>query len=119
MSIWRWKRLGAVTATLGVVASGLLGAGSGTALAGSNGQQISYYSQYANAQCTTGKNQIGENIKNCTQLQLGSNPSHDYWWVGSVSITWYRVNNSTAQSTCDVPLQQNGDFFDCYEPPAG
>lgn len=119
MSTWRWKRLRAVTATLGVVASVLLEAGVGTALAGSNGQQISYYSQYAHAQCTTGKNQSGENIKNCTQLQIGSNPSQGYWWVGPVGITWYRANNSTIQSTCRVPLQQNGDFFDCYEPSAG
>lgn len=118
MSTWHWKRLGVVTATLGVVASGLLEAGAGAALAGSNGQQINYYSQYADAQCTTGKNQSGENIKNCTQLQIGSNPSQGYWWVGPVSITWHRVNG-TVQSTCRVPLQQNGDFFDCYEPSAG
>jgi hypothetical protein len=118
MSDWDWKRLGAVTATLGVVASGLLTAGAGTALAGSNGQQVNYYSRFAHAQCTTGKSQGGENIKNCTQLQMGANPAQGIWWVGPVSITWYRANNSTAQSTCHVPPQQNEDFFTCYEPSA-
>lgn len=119
MSTWHWKRLGAVTATLSVVASGLLGVGAGTALAGNNGQQINYYSQYAHAQCTTGKNQEGKSIERCTQLQMGSNPNSGYWWVGPVNITWHRANNNTVQSTCRVPQQQNGDFFDCYEPSAG
>ncbi len=119
MSSSHWKRLGVVTATLGIVVGGLLGTGAGTALAGSNGQQINYNSHHAHSQCTAGKNQRGENVKNCTQLQMGANPNQGYWWIGPVSITWYRANSSTAQSTCRVPEQQKEDFFTCYEPAAG
>lgn len=114
MSNLQRKSLVAVTATLGVVACGLLGAG--TAAAGTNGQQINYYSHQAVKQCTTGTNQSGAKVKNCTELrQGGPNLDRGYWWVGRVSIEWYRTG-STVSSTCDVPKKQNEDFFNCYEP---
>jgi hypothetical protein len=116
MSNWYRKRVGAVTVTLGAVACGLLGGGAGTALAGSNGQQINYYSHVADGECTTGTNQSGNNITNCLGLRQGSNPDQGYWWVGPVSITWHRLDGSKVTSTCDVPREQNGDFFNCYEP---
>ncbi|MGH3874280.1 MAG: hypothetical protein ACRDSR_22735 [Pseudonocardiaceae bacterium] len=105
-------RLIAFTATLGA----LLEAGAGTASAGTNGQQVNYYSHYSYAQCTTGTNQNGADIRNCTQLRIGSNPDQGYWWVGPVSITWYHPDHSHGTSTCDVPASQDSDFFTCYEP---
>lgn len=114
---WYGKPLVAVTATLGAVACGLLGAG--TASAGTNGQQINYYSHHSYGQCTTGKNQEGKSISNCTSFAApaGSNKDEGYWWVGQVNITWYNIDHrSTAHSTCDVPKNYSGDFFNCYEP---
>jgi hypothetical protein len=115
-SSWYRKRLIPLTATLGFVACGMLGI-TGTALAGNNGQQINYYSHSAYKQCSTGANQNDQPIRNnCTSLHSGSNPDQGYWWVGPVTITWYRTNGTYVQSTCNVPQQQNGDFFNCYEP---
>ncbi|MGH3836435.1 MAG: hypothetical protein ACRDSF_12145 [Pseudonocardiaceae bacterium] len=108
------KRLVLLTATLGIVTCGLLGAG--TASAGTNGQQINYYSHYSYAQCTVGTNQNGESIQNCTQLRIGSNPDQGYWWIGLVDITWYHSDRSHVSSTCGVPKSQDGDYFTCYEP---
>ncbi len=116
-SHWYRKRLVAVTATLGVVACGLLGAGVGTATAGTNGQQITYYNHDSYGQCTTGTSQEGTNIRNCTTFTvIGSNKDEGYWWVGPVSITWYKNDHSTVQITCTVPKNQSGDSFSCYEP---
>lgn len=116
----RWYRTGlaGATATLGVVAFSLLGTGAGTATAGTNGQQINYYSHDAYRQCTTGKNQDGTTVKNCTDFAVvsGSNRDEGYWWIGPVDITWYKVDGSTVQSTCNVPKSSNSDFFTCYEP---
>jgi hypothetical protein len=105
-----------LTAALGVVTCGMVGT-TGTAFAGSNGQQINYYSHDANKQCSTGTNQDGKLIQNnCTSLRSGSNPDQGYYWVGPVTITWYRTNGTHTQSACDVPRQQKGDSFSCYEP---
>jgi hypothetical protein len=111
-----WKCLVVTTGALGIVGSGLLGAGAGTALAGSSGQQINYYSHDAYSQCTTGTNQNGDRIGSCTSLRQGSNPDQGHFWVGRANIIWYRTDNSTVQSSCSVPKAQNDDFFDCYEP---
>lgn len=115
-SSWYRKRLVPLTATLGVVSCGMLGA-TGAALAGSNGQQINYYSHQAYQQCSTGANQNGQLIRNnCTSLHSGSNPDQGYYWVGPVTITWYLANGTSTQSTCNVPQQQNSDYSNCYEP---
>jgi len=118
MSNSRWKRLAPLTATLGaVVACGLLGTGTGTASAGTNGQHINYYSYYADAQCTTGKNEKDKTVQSCTSLRTGSNLNKNYWWVGPVTIIWRRYyNHSTVSSTCTVPRSQNDDSVLCYEP---
>jgi hypothetical protein len=81
-----------------------------------NGLQINYYSHDANEQCTTGKNQNSDTVRNCTQLRTGANPDQGYWWVGPVTITWYHTDHSYVASTCDVPKSQDGDSFTCYEP---
>lgn len=114
----RATRLIAAAATLGVVACGQLVTGAGIAVAGTNGQQINYYNHDSYGQCTTGKNQEGKNKTNCTSFTVqGSNKDEGYWWVGPVKITWYKNGNrGTVQSTCNVPKNQNGDFFNCYEP---
>jgi len=110
------KRLAPLATTLGIVACGLLEAGAGTAWAGNNGQQINYYSHYAYIQCSAGTNQNGGNVRNCTQLRIGSNPNQGYWWVGPVNITWHRPRGTEISSTCNVPKSQDADFFTCYEP---
>ncbi len=116
--MWNWhrKRLLPLAAASGTVACGLLGVGAGTASAGVNGQQINYYSRHSYAQCTTGANQNGDTIRNCTQLRIGSNPNQGYWWVGQVAITWYHPDHTYASSICTVPKSQDGDSFTCYEP---
>lgn len=111
-----WKRLSAITGTLGVVAGCLLVSGAGTASAGSNGQQINYYSHTAYGQCTTGYNQNDQYTQNCTYLESGPNLDYGYWWVGGVDITWYNDDGSTVNSTCNVPRSMNGDFYTCYQP---
>ncbi len=110
------KRLAPLATALGVVACGLLEVGAGTARAGTNGQQINYYSRHAYVQCTKGTNQSGNNIRNCTQLRIGSNPHRDYWWVGPVDITWHRPGPTDISSTCSVPKSQDPDFVTCPEP---
>lgn len=118
MSNFYWKRLAPLTATLGaVVVHGLLGTGTGAASAGTNGQHIDYYSYYADAQCTTGKNEKGQKVKVCTSLHTGSNLSQDFLWVGSVTIIWHRYNDDTiTSSTCAVPTSQDSDSVRCSEP---
>jgi hypothetical protein len=113
MSNWSRKPLVPLTATLGALACGLLGAGAGTASAGTNGQQINYYSHYAYAQCTTGKNQSNETTRNCTQLRIGSNPDQGYFWVGPVTIIWYHTDHTYTSSPCDIPISQTSDSFTC------
>lgn len=117
-SHWYRRDLVAVTATLGAVGCGLLGAGARTATAGTNGQQINYYNHDSYGQCTTGKNQEGTTVSNCTSFAVqGSNKDEGYWWVGPVSITWHKNDHvSTVHSTCNVPKNSNSDFFNCYEP---
>lgn len=111
------KHLVPLITTLGIVACGLLGAGAGTASAGTNGQKIDYYGRSAYGQCTTGINQNSETVRNCTQLHIGSNPDQKYWWVGQVRITWYYTDNSYAQTICDVPKdKQDGDYVTCNDP---
>lgn len=99
------KRLGAVTATLGIAACGLLGAGAGTATAGTNGQQIIYYNHNSYGQCTTGTNQNGKIIRNCSTFAVqGSNKDEGYYWVGRVNITWYKNGgHGTAQMLAMCP----------------
>jgi hypothetical protein len=118
MSNSRWKRLAPLTAILGaVVACGLLGTGTGTASAVPNGKHITYYSYYADAQCTTGKNENNKQDRVCTSLSTGSNLDPNHWWVGPVTIVWYRYDyNSTASSTCDVSKSQGSDSVFCSEP---
>lgn len=117
MSNWYRNRLTSLTTTLGVVACGVLGVvGAGTATAGTNGQHISYYSRSAYAQCTTGRNQNGDNVQNCTQLSPGHNLDEGYWWVGPVGIIWDNSDGSRVSSTCNVPKSQEGDSFTCHEP---
>lgn len=110
------KRLVPLMAILGIAACYLLGVGIGTASAGTNGQKINYYNRHAYGQCTTGMNQNGETVQNCTQLRIGSNPAQDYWWVGQVRITWYYTDNSYAPTTCKVPRSQDGDYVTCRDP---
>lgn len=110
------KRLAPLATALGVVACGLLEVGAGTARAGTNGQQINYYNHYAYVQCTTGTNQRGDRIQNCTQLRIGSNPHRGYWWVGLVTITWHRPGRVDISSTCSVPKLQDTDFVTCHGP---
>lgn len=117
MSNWYRNRLAPLTATLGVVACGALGGvGAGTAAAGTNGQHISYHSRSAYAQCTTGRNQSGDNVQNCTQLSPGRNLDEGYWWVGRVGIIWDNLDGSRVSSTCNVPKSQEGDSYDCHQP---
>lgn len=117
MSNWWRNHLIPVTATLGVVACALADSGAGTAAAGTNGQHINYHSRNARGQCTTGTNQNGQIVQNCTLLHAGENPDHDYWWVGTVNINWYDTDDRYVSSTCDVPKSNdNGDFIDCSEP---
>lgn len=116
MSNWYRDRLTPLTATLGVVACVALGE-AGTAVAGTNGQHISYYSRSAYGQCTTGRNQNGENVQRCTQLSSGHNLDEGYWWVGPVGIIWDKPDGSRASSTCNVPKsQEGGDSYTCDEP---
>jgi hypothetical protein len=110
------NHLAPLVTALGVVSCGLLEVGAGTAWAGTNGQQINYYSHYAYVQCTSGTNQNGDKVQNCTQLRIGSNPDQGYWWVGPVTITWHRSDGTDISSTCNVPKSQEADFFTCYEP---
>jgi hypothetical protein len=105
---------GAITLT--VIALHYLGHAPAMPIHSTNGLQINYYSHDANEQCTTGKNQNGDTVRNCTSLHSGSNPDQGYWWVGPVTITWYRSDHSYITSTCDVPKSQDGDSFICYEP---
>jgi hypothetical protein len=53
------------------------GTGTGTASAGTNGQQINYYSYDADAQCTAGTNQNNQITQICTSLRTGSNLNQD------------------------------------------
>ncbi|MGH3765671.1 MAG: hypothetical protein ACRDTX_11075 [Pseudonocardiaceae bacterium] len=105
---------GAVALT--VVALHSLGRAPAMPIHSTNGLQINYYSHDASEQCTTGKNQNGVMVSNCTQLRKGSNPDQGYWWVGPVTITWYHPDHSSIASTCVVPKSQDGDSFTCYEP---
>ncbi len=109
------KCLVPLIAMLGIVASGLLGAGA--ASAGTNGQHIIYYGGSSYGQCTAGLNQNSETVRNCTQLHTGSNPDSNYWWVGTVKINWYYPNDTYVQTGCDVPKQQDGgDYVTCHDP---
>ncbi|MBB6377761.1 hypothetical protein BKA01_005021 [Pseudonocardia eucalypti] len=102
---------------VGALVLGLLAAGVGTAHAGGNGQQINYYSHDATGQCTSGRNQNGVAVRNCTTFdRIGGNPDQGYFWVGPVTITWMRKAGFTQHSTCVVPKQQPSDFFTCYQP---
>lgn len=110
------KRLVPLIAVLGIAACDLLGVGAGTASAGDNGQKINYHGRDAYGQCTTGKNQKNETVRNCTQLRTGSNPDQSYWWVGEVGITWHYVDNSYIQTICKIPKTQKNDYVTCYDP---
>lgn len=116
MSNWYRKRPVLLPATLGAVACGLLGAGPGTASAGTNGQQINYYSHYAYAQCTTGTNPDGNTSQICTRLHIGDNLDQNGLWVGPVTITWYHPDHTYIASKCNVPKSQDEAFFRCEEP---
>jgi hypothetical protein len=110
------KRLAPLATALGVVACGLLEVEAGPAWAGTNGQQINYYSHYAYVQCTTGTNQYGNSTQSCTQLRIGSTLHRGYWWVGPVNVTWYRPGRIEIPSACSVPKMQDADFVTCHEP---
>lgn len=111
------RNWGTSVAAVAVVTIGLLGAAVGTAEAGSDGQQINYYSHDATGQCTQGANQQGRTATTCTTFTTaGSNANQGYFWVGVVTITWKRPNGSTVSSTCNIPKSYNGDFYTCHEP---
>lgn len=112
------KRLVPLTATLGaIIAYGLLGTGTGTASAGTNGQHINYHSNYTGAQCTKGTNQNSQSAQFCSLLRRGDNRDYGHWWVGAVTITWQRYSDDgIASSTCNVPQSQDGNFVTCNEP---
>jgi hypothetical protein len=100
-----------------IVAAGIAGAPS-QALAGSNGQQVrvcpSYKLSYGSAY-VTGYNQNGQwSVSN--GVQLGDANTGTYaatggcavvygsWWIGDVSIYWYKSDGGFYQrSTCNVP----------------
>ena len=105
-----------VLAIMGVISCGALGTGTTTASAATNGQQIRYSFDAATSQCTVGKNQNNVSTERCTVFQL-RRVSYDYgwWWVGDVTITWFRPGGSV-NSSCRIPRQHDGDFVTCSEP---
>lgn len=104
-------------ATMLIMACGLLEAGSGTALAGTNGQKINYFSRNSYGQCTTGKNEKNETVRNCTQLHSGANPDQNYQWVGIVRITWYYPDDSYSPTLYEIPKnQESSDYVTCNDP---
>jgi hypothetical protein len=116
-ALWTLKLIGKFAAALSVLTVGLLSVGTGAAWAGSNGQQINYYSHDAIGQCTEGNNQDGQNVRSCTTFdKTGGNTDEGHWWVGPVNITWNRVAGGPVRSTCNVPRRQSADFYTCYEP---
>jgi hypothetical protein len=91
------KRLGAVASAVGVVTCGLLGAGTGTALAGSAGQQINYYSHNVAYPVNTDPLIVGP-IR-LDMIQSASWEHHQQGWTLRVTpTTWARANfgNPTA-----------------------
>jgi hypothetical protein len=123
ISNWYRKCLVAVPATLCVVACGLLGAGTGTASAGSNGQHVIVEGtkQYKVQIC--GWNQ--SESYGCTPVF--ATPTHDtpdpnkWWWVSKdnnhpVSFYgWDKSGNTLGWSPkkCFPPKEQADDWTTC------
>ncbi|GGP34857.1 hypothetical protein [Streptomyces abikoensis] len=104
--------LAAVLATTGVVAT------AGTALAGTNGQQVSVRDTKANLNSVrlTGKNQHGEPVTTCVDFNGPIAKKAGWWWKGGISLKGYsgfgcsgRVLRSANKS---VPETWDSDWFE-------
>lgn len=121
VSTSRRKVLRSLVVILGIISCGLLGIGNGTALAGSHGQRINYEKRHAYRECSSGKNQEGELLRDvCIDpLEDGFNRDNKNLWTGRVTVVWYYMDNDrrlSMQGYCDVPESQSGNYLTCIDP---
>ncbi|MEY9872938.1 hypothetical protein ABH931_002415 [Streptacidiphilus sp. MAP12-33] len=103
-------------ATAGLALACMVG-GSGTAFAGSNGQQIDFVDTLgvANTIRIGGYNQSGQYVSQCFPTPNHENPDSGWWWSGTVNVITFLGHNcetTTANHEADVyiPPQQSGDW---------
>ncbi|MGW5423136.1 hypothetical protein [Streptomyces sp. NPDC003943] len=97
--------------------------GSGTASAGSNGQQIEFYDQRGDVYSVFlyGTNQNGQTVAGCFNTPNTDNYLSGWWWKGDLRITWYPQSgcNGTAiepsPETFTIPVSQASDWYKIYD----
>ncbi|WP_052434778.1 hypothetical protein [Streptacidiphilus melanogenes] len=100
-------------AALGIGATIL---GSGTAFAGSNGQQIMFQDDLhvANSIELIGYNQAGVQVSHCVNTPGYQTWVGGYWWGGWVSVYAHAGSNCTGNQTdaftAYIPFSQSGDW---------
>ena len=110
-----------LTAIAAIAASGLVGLGlaaSGTAHAGTKGQQIRVCSADGDYRQVVleGNNQNGEYEKVSNAFARGCTPISDYWWVQvvKISLTDSASGAEPRERPCLVPIEQpTSDWVEC------
>lgn len=89
------RKLATAAVTLAVAGTGLV-AGTGSAFAGTNGQQIQIDDASGRAQSVyiKGSNQNGGTVGKCFNITRDSSTQlGGWWWKGNVEVTAYTYNN--------------------------
>ncbi|MFB6836116.1 hypothetical protein [Streptomyces sp. NPDC056361] len=114
------KKTGAAVGMFATVASLVL-LGSGSALAGSSGQQLSFHDRVGNTYSVwvDGHNQSGQAVARCFDSPSRDNYWSGWWWTSNVEVTGYSggcggdgrpTGNVTFSSSVWVPLSQSSDW---------
>jgi hypothetical protein len=115
--------LTAALATAAALATGLTV--QQTAVAGTNGTQLRLCTHYNAYQVDVkGLNQDGTATK--TSVGLADHDSDgdgcvyasDYWWKGTVHLTWHYVGNlesTLSENDCVIPDNLPDNYFDCVD----
>lgn len=112
MSTRSLLRRAATTTAIGVAGVALA---SGTAFAGSSGQQLEFHDNkhIANSIYVRGHNQDDVIVEHCFNTPNTVNQIHGWWWQGQISITAYSGKNCTGKVNWSagpaVPAIQDGD----------
>ena len=110
-----------MTAVAAIAASGVVGIGlvaTGTAHAGTKGQQVRVCANVGSYRevTLTGKNQDDADMTVSNLFGNGCTPISGFWWKGAVNITLSNSDSGYADhnETCEVPESQLiSDWFEC------